>query len=265
MRIRHALLGLLVATPAFAGKHHTPGVQEDELKRSSEIQSSVAAGDLLPFTTGARHHRQGLLFNTYGGYDDAKRAPVMQGVLDATLVERVTFRVTSTNTGMSDQLKFGFGALVDVIRAEDHGVDLAVGGDYELLGWNRMPAAVARTALGGNVGQLRLQGNAGFGLGLEGGDRYGDLRLSGLHPVTDRWYAGIDSRARIDLASTDPMDQAEAPSGKLDYDIQAGPVATYTYGRIAVSATGGVSAWKLRSGETAKVGAAGAIGLGAAF
>lgn len=264
MRIRHALLCLLVATPAFAGKHHTPGVQEDELKRSSEIQSSVAAGDLLPFTVGARHHRQGLLFNTYGGYDDAKRAPVMQGVLDATLVERVTFRVTTTNTGMSDQLKFGFGALVDVMRAEDYGVDFAVGGDYDLLGWNRMPAAVARTALGGNVGQLRLQGNAGFGLGLEGDDRYGDLRLSGLHPVTDRWYAGIDSRARIDLAGN-AMDQPDVPSGKLDFDVQAGPVVTYTYGRIAVSATGGVSAWKLRSDENAKVGAVGALGLGAAF
>lgn len=265
MRIRHALLGLLVATPAFAGKHHTPGVQEDELVRSSEIQSSVAAGDLLPFTIGARHHRQGLLFNTYGGFDAAKRAPVMQGTLDATLVERVTFRVTSTNTGMSDHLKFGFGALIDVARAEDYGIDFAVGGDYDLLGWNRMPAAIARTALGANVGELRLQGNVGFGLDLEGSDRYGDLRLSGLHPITDRWYAGVDSRARVDLASKAVPTDEDAPTGKLDYDVQAGPVATYTYGRIAVSATGGVSAWKLRSSDTVKVGAIGAVGLGAAF
>ncbi len=256
------MLGLLIATPAFAGKHHTPGVQEDELKRPSEIQSSVAAGNLLPFTVGARHHRQGLLFNTYGGFDASKDAPVMQGSLDATLVERLTLRATTTNTGMSDQLKFGFGAMIDVARAEDYGVDFAIGGDYDLLGWNRMPAAVARAALGGNVGELRLQGNAGFGLGLgeAQGERYGDVRLSGLHPLSERWYAGVDSRARIDL-ERDGME----PSGELDYDVQAGPVATYTYGRIAVSATGGLSAWKLRSGDTKHVGAIGALGVGAAF
>jgi hypothetical protein len=151
--------------------------------------------------------------------------------------------------------------LFDVARASDYGgVDLAVGGDYEMYGYNSVPAVATRAVLGGNIGELRLQANAGFGLGLERGERYGDLRLSGLHPVAQALYAGIDSRARIDL-ERDDME----PSSELDWDTQAGPMVQLALGRFAVSATGGVSAWKLRSTETAKVGAVGSLGVGAVF
>lgn len=251
---------LLVATPALAGPRHTPGVQEDEIDRPSEIAPSVAAGTFLPWTVGARHERQGILIGGYGGFDQAKRAPVMAGVIDATFIENITFRAVAMNAGMSDQLVPTVGVLVDILRESNGAFDLALGGDYEVEGWSRVPALVTRAAAGTTLGLTRVQANAAFGLGLEEGERYGDLRLSGLHPVAEALYAGVDTRARIDLERD--MDE---PSGELEWDVQAGPVVTLAVGRFAVSATGGVSAWKARTGEQAKVGAIGSLGVGAAF
>lgn len=266
MRTGLILLGLAVATtPAAAEKrlkHHTPGVQEDEINVKAEVEPTVAAGTLLPWSVGARHERQGILIGGYGGADMAKRAPVMAGTLDATLLERVTLHTTMTNVGMSNMLRPSVGVLFDVARSENNGVDVAVGGDYEWVGFNGVPSAVARTAIGTNAGSLRLQGNAAFGLGLERHERFGQLGVSGLTPVAQSLYVGLDSRARVDLERGDVTME---PSGELDWDMQAGPVATLALGRFAVSATGGVSAWKQRTHDEAKVGAVGAVGVGAAF
>lgn len=261
------ILGLVVvATPAAAEKrlkHHTPGVQEDEIHVKAEIEDTIAAGTALPFTVGARHERPGILMYGYGGADLAKRAPVMLGTLDATLVDRVTIHATMQNIGMSNTLKPNVGMMFDVARnAEYGGLDLAVGGDYEFVGFNGVSALLTRAAVGADIGELRLQGNAGFGLGLEQGERYGDIRLSGLHPVAQSLYVGLDSRARMDLERGDVMME---PSGELDWDVQAGPVATMALGRFAVMANGGMSAWKQRTHETAQVGITGSVGLGAVF
>ena len=260
MQMRLCLLGLLVATTAHAGRR-TPGVTEDDLIPKSEIRDSVEAGALMPWTLPARHVRQGMLINGYGGFDLAKDAPVMSGALHATLIERLTLRATATNTGMSDQVDPGVGLLFDVLRQEDAGLDVAFGGDYELAGWNRHESIVTRVAAGATAGVTRMQANAAFGMATGGDGRYGDLRLSGLHPVAQGVYAGIDSRARVDLM---PEDNDET-SGELDWDMQAGPVATVAVGRFSVSATGGVSAWKQRSHERSHVGAVGAVGVGAVF
>lgn len=250
------ILGVaLAASPAIAGN----GVTEDELARPSDVDPQVAAGQLLPYSVGSRHERQGILLSTYGGFDASKRAPIVMGTLDATLLERATLRAQLQNVGMSDQLQPVFGLLVDAIRESDSGIDVAFGGDYENASWTRVPAVVTRAAIGSTIGLTRLQANAGFGLGLERGGNFGDLRLSGLHPVAKQLYAGVDSRARMSLQSS------EDPPGELDWDVQAGPIASLAVGRFAVSATGGVSAWKARGGEQAKVGAMASLGVGAAF
>jgi hypothetical protein len=258
MRLRLCLVGLLFASPALA--RPGDGVKEEDLIPKSEIRDSVEAGALLPWSVAARHPRQGILIHSYGGYDAAKRSPVMIGTLDATLIERITLRAVGTNHGKSDQLRPSVGLLVDVLYQEHAGLDLALGADYELEGWNRQEWLVTRVAAARTAGVTRVQANAAFGLATNGVERYGDLRLSGLHPVAEGLYAGLDSRARLDLER-----DGDEPSGEMDWDVQAGPVATLALGRWAVSATGGVSAWKLRSGETTKLGAIGALGLGAVF
>ena len=131
MKMRHCLLGLLVASPALA--RPGDGVQEKDLVTKSEIRDSVASGELMPWSIAARHVRLGMLVNTYAGFDAAKDAPVMIGALEGTLVERLTLRATATNAGMSDQLKPSFGLLYDIAREDETGLDLALGGDYELV------------------------------------------------------------------------------------------------------------------------------------
>jgi len=256
--MRLTLLALLIATPALAKPGD--GVTEDDVAPKSEILPSVAAGELLPWSVAARHVREGILISTFGGYDAATQTPILSGRLELTLARRLTLRGTAANTGMSETIKPGFGLLYDVILEEDAGLDLAVGGDYELEGWNNNSALISRVAAATTAGQLRLMANAGFGLATNRAERYGDLRLSGLHPVARNVWAGIDSRARVDLERS-----GEEPLGELDWDMQAGPVATVALGRFALSATGGMSAWKLRSREDARVGAMGAVGVGAAF
>jgi hypothetical protein len=218
----------------------------------------VEGGEMLPWSLAARHIREGILISTFGGYDAAKETPLMFGSAELTVLKRLTVRATATNPGLSEQLKPSFGLLYDVVR--DDYVDVAVGGDYELMSWNNYPAFVPHVAAATNAGAMRVQANAGMGIGTNGGERYGDFRLSGLHPVAPSLVAGVDSRARIDLERN-----ADEPSGELDWDMQAGPVATLALGRFALSATGGVSAWKLRSRDNARLGAVGALGLGAAF
>lgn len=256
--MRLTLLGLLVATPALAKPGD--GVKEEDIAPKSEVVTSVAAGELMPWSVAARHVREGLLITTYGGYDAAAETPIMLGRLELTLAKRFTFRGWAANNGMSETLKPGFGMLYDVVLREDYGVDVALGGDYEIDGWNNNSALITRVAAGTNAGDLRVLANAGFGLATNRAERYGDLRLSGLHPVAPNVWAGIDSRARVDLER-----DTDEPTGELDWDMQAGPVATIALGRFAVSATGGMSAWKLRSREDAKMGAMGAVGVAAAF
>ncbi|HEY5952478.1 MAG TPA: hypothetical protein VIV40_43565, partial [Kofleriaceae bacterium] len=217
MKISVCLLGLLVASPALA--RPGDGVKAEDLVEKSEIRDSVAHGELMPWSVAARHVRLGMLVNSYAGFDAAKDAPVMIGTLEASLIERLTLRASATNTSMSDQLKPSFGVVLDLAHQEDAGLDIALGGDYELSGWNRNPSLVTHVAAGSTAGETRLQANAGFGFATDGSmERYGDLRLSGLHPVAEGLYAGLDSRARIDLERA-----AEEPIGELDWDMQAGP------------------------------------------
>jgi hypothetical protein len=117
MRTGLILLTVAVAAPpAAAEKRRTPGVQEDEINIPAEAESTVAAGTLLPWSIGARHERQGILLGAYGGVDLAKRAPVMAGTFDATLIERITLHTTMTNVGMSNLLRPSVGVLIDVTR-----------------------------------------------------------------------------------------------------------------------------------------------------
>src|SRR5262245_10214407 len=90
----------LAGAPALALAGN--GVTEDELKRPTDVDPQVAAGELLPFSIGARHERQGMLISSYGGFDASKRAPIMLGTLDATFIENVTLRAMAANVGESD-------------------------------------------------------------------------------------------------------------------------------------------------------------------
>ena len=220
--------------------------------------TEVTADELVLGVRAARHARSGFVAITHGGYDGGG---TLDAALETTLFERLTLRAMTANDGT--QLHAGWGAYVDVARAERHGLDVAVGAEYLALGWNRVPAAIARVAAGRSVGGVRLLANGALGVGVgdEGtGERYGELHLAGTRQIARRWFAGVAARGRVDLER-----DADEPPGEPDWESSAGPVATYVQGRVALSAQAGLAASQLRGSTERRVGALGAVGVALAF
>jgi hypothetical protein len=244
-------------------------VQAEERREGNEAdgesvervaRQSVGAGAFLPWTMGARSDAQRALVYGQGGYDGAERGAVYQTVLEAQLYGRFSVRAGGSYLGPSGRFRPEAGLRLDVLRQEQHGVDLAVLGVYEAQGFNTVRAVTARVAVSRAFGDTRLVSNLGYGFGLQDGERYGDFRLAGLHALTRDLQVGLDSRFRIDLERDD-----DEPIGEPDWELVTGPLATYSIDRFVISATAGLSALKFRLVETTHLGAIGTLGLGAVF
>jgi len=247
------------ATPVQADEGGEGNAKDGEPTERAARQSAEA-GAFLPWTMGARSDSQRALVYGQGGYDSAQAGAVFETVLEAQLHGRISLRVGGSYLGPSGRFRPEAGLRVDVLRQELHGVDLAVLGVYEAQGFNTVRAVTARVAVSRTLGDTRLVSNLGYGFGLQDGERYGDLRLAGLHALTRSQRVGLDSRFRIDLERDD-----DEPIGEPDWELVTGPLATYSIDRFVVSATAGLSALKFRLVGTTHMGAIGALGLGAVF
>jgi len=242
----------LLASPARAEELETP---------PPPSAKSAGAGAFLPFTMGARSDTQRALVYGQGGYGGATKGAIFETVIEAQVFGRVSLRAGGNYSELGGKFRPEVGLRLDALRQERHGVDLAVVGGYESSGFNMVRAATARVAVSRAFGDTRLVSNLGGGVGLDDGERYGDFRLAGLHAVTDKLHVGLDSRIRVDLER-----DSDEPAGEPSWELQSGPVASYALGRFVVTASGGVSALKLRQGDTTShVGAIGTLGLGAVF
>lgn len=251
-------LVILILTSASAAR----ATEEDVATEAAPItaERSVAGGAFLPWTMGARSDAQRALVYVQGGYDGAEKGAVFQTTAEAQLFGRLSLRAGGDYVGPSGTFRPEAGLRIDALRQERHGVDLAVLGVYEAKGFNTVRAITARVAASRAFGATRVVANAGYGFGLEEGERYGDFRLAGLHGLTEHLQLGIDSRFRVDLER-----DADEPAGEPDWELMTGPLAAYTIDRFVVTATAGLSAVKLRLVEGSHVGAIAALGFGAVF
>src|SRR5206468_10155306 len=110
------------------------------------------------------------------------------------------------------------------------------------------------------LGSTRLLANAAYAVGTAEGERFGDVRLAGLTRVTRDLHVGLDSRLRLDLERN-----TVEPAGEPDWEVDAGPVATYALGRFVVSASAGATALKYRLVPGDHVGVVSLLGAGAGF
>lgn len=221
---------------------------------------SATAGAFLPLTLGARSDMQRGLVFVQGGYSGAERGGVYQLAAEAQLFGRLSVRAGGSYFGPNDTFRPEVGLRVDALRQESHGVDVAVLGVYETKGFNTVRAVTARVAVSRAIGATRLLGNLGYGVGLQDGEGYGDFRLAGLHALGARFQVGLDSRLRVDLERN-----ANEPAGEPDWELLAGPLATYTIDRFVVSATAGYSALKYRQVSGTHAGVLTTVGVGAVF
>jgi hypothetical protein len=231
---------------------------EDDGDEPAASPASAAASNFMPFAQSARSDTQRAFVATQGGYDSVRDAAVFRAAVQARVYGRLSLRGGMSYGDAAARVRPEVGLKVDALRQEKHGFDLAIAGGYEPQGFNTTPAASLRLALGRSFGATQLVANVGYAASLDG-ERNGDVRLGLLHAVLPALQVGFDSRFRIDLE----RDEHE-PAGEPEWDLVAGPTASYTLGPIVVSATGGGSALKLRFAD-AGLGAFGSLGLGAAF
>jgi hypothetical protein len=255
MKMRRALLfvGLVLgSSEAFAADDVVTSGGPPPAARSAQ------AGAFLPWTMSARSDTQRALVFGQGGYNSAEKSGVFETVAEAQIFGRVSLRAGGSYFGETFRPEAGL--RLDALRQERHGVDLAVLGVYETKGFNTVRAVTARVAVSRTFGNTRLVSNVGYGIGLEEGEGYGDFRLAGLHGITEKLHIGVDSRLRMDLER-----DSDEPPGEPDWEVVAGPVATYAIDRFIVSAMAGYSAMKYRLVGGTSTGAIGTLGFGAVF
>jgi hypothetical protein len=224
----------------------------------STASAAAGAGNFMPFVESARGDTQRAFVTTQGGYDSVRDAALFRATAQARVIGRLSVRGGISYGDAASRLRPEVGVKLDGLHQERHGLDLAVAASYEPEGFNTTPAASLRIALARSFGATQLVGNVGYGASLDG-ERHGEARLGLLHALLPDLRLGLDSRFRIDLERDD-----DEPAGEPEWDLAAGPTASYTLGPVVLSASGGASALKLRF-DDAGLGAFGSIGLGAAF
>jgi hypothetical protein len=196
-----------------------------------------------------------------GGYDGASKGATFDGGAEAQLANRVAVRATGSSSPASSGLGLRVEGKLDALRQENAGVDLAVAGGYESRGFNEVAAVAGTLALGRSMGRLRLLANVGYARGVQAvEEHYGSAGVAGIYQLSSQLHVGLDSRLRIDLERDD-----DEPAGEREWELLAGPTATFTLGSFALIGGTGLAVNRLRLEPGLNVGAIGYVGLGAAF
>jgi hypothetical protein len=249
-----AILCALAATHAAA--QSDDGVEPEP---SDRAHAAVDDGAFMPFGMSARSDAQRVLVSTQGGYDTAVRSPRVVAAVQATMLGRLSVRAGANYGGTEQRVRPEVSVKVDALRQDRAGFDLAAAAGYEANGFNTTPAVTLRLAAARTVGRTKILANVGVGVGLEEGERYGELRLAAMHRVLSELQLGVDSRFRMDLERDD-----DEPAGETDWDLTGGPCLAYTLSRFVFTATAGPSALKLRFGAN-QLGLSGMLGIGTVF
>jgi hypothetical protein len=257
------LAGLCAALAGVAPARAAGDATDDDgAARTVEAGAGIGAGAFLPWSMAARADSQRALAFMQGGYDSARKGALFQATAEVALFGRVSLRGGSTYLGPTGILRPDAALRVDILRqrADGSGLDLAAAVGYEALGFNTTPAITARLAVSRLLGSTRLLANVAYGVGTAEGERFGDLRLAGLRRVTRDLHVGLDSRFRVDLERDN-----DEPAGEPDWEVDAGPVATYALGRFVVSASAGATALKYRLVPGQHLGLISLLGAGTVF
>jgi hypothetical protein len=254
--MKRALLLLVAATAA-------PALASDTAEPPAvSARAAADAGGFSPWTLGARTDGGRALVFVQGGYDAARGGATADGVVEARLTDRLALRAGASVAGPDGGARPILGGRLDVLRqgADGGGLDVALAAGYEPQGFNTVPAVAITAAAGRRFGALTVAANLGAGAGLEEGEVYGDARMAAHVRVARDLRLGVDSRLRLDLER-----DADEPEGEPDWELVAGPTATLTAGRFAVTGGAGVSAVRLRLSAEGRAGALVHLGLGMVF
>ena len=250
----------LVAT-ALALAWTTTAVADDlDVEPPSPSERAVMTGAFLPSILSANNQGRSGLASVTGGWDGARNGGVYDATAEAALIGPVSLLAGARYDGPGTNVSPHFELRVDALSQAKHGIDLAVAAGYSDVGFNTVPTAILKLAVGRNVGATYVLANAMFEPGLEDGERAGELRLAALYPVTHALQVGLDSRFQIDLERDD-----DEPVGETDWASRSGLVASYAWQRVVMMSSAGMSAFKLRAGGPTQMGPELTVGVGTVF
>jgi hypothetical protein len=243
---------LLLAAPAYADD-----ADEGVLKPKNDAGETIEAGNFLPFGVTPKtptSHAQ-----MVGGYDTARGAALVETDLEAKLHDRFQIMVGGSYEGPTGTLEPRVSGQLGILDEKKQGLELSLFGGWERQGFNGVPAVTARIAAGHHIGETYVAASTAMGFGYSDNERYGELTLSGLGHVAPHLYAGLDARGRMDLQHDSD------PATEDAWAVEAGPVASYAAGPVALTAVAGVSALQHHQAPSSEVGAITMFGLGAVF
>ena len=223
-------------------------------------ERSVEAGAFLPSALSPRNaDRRGMVMVT-AGWDEARGGGIYDAAAEAQLLGPVSLLAGATYDGPGTQSSPHLELRLDAITQARHGLDMAIAAGYSDVGFNTVPTAVLKVAMGRNVGASYLLANVVYEHGLREEERSGELRLAALYPVAANTHVGIDSRFQIDLERDD-----DEPTGEAEWESRSGLVANYTWNRIVFTTAASLSALRFRSGGPTEIGPVFTAGFGSVF
>ena len=260
LRTQTPLSALLTALSLAGVASADPEVDGAEPPRAVSAARGVDAGAFMPFSLPARGDTQRAYALVQGGYDGAARGFLIESAVQANVYGPLSLRAGFGYSTPAEVGRPSVALTLDLLRQGAHGVNLALYAGYQGLGFNTVPAATVALALGRTFGRVNLLASAGYGLGVEQGEHYGEARLGAMVRVHPLLAVGVDTRARLDLER-----DGYEPEGEPDWDLVAGPLATLSIDRFVVGAGVGVSSTKFRASPEVRTGALAHLSLGAAF
>jgi hypothetical protein len=200
---------------------------------------------------------------TLGGYDSARQSALLQGSTEINVWGPIAIRAGVVYTETTNTLQPTFGAHVQVLKQEHHGVDGSVLVVYKPEGFTEGEGEIeAAFTVGRRFGRTGLFGNFVYGQDPEGNERDGEVRAAALYSLRENLQAGFDTRLRFDLGSSNTAQRIAKL--EADYDLVAGPTASYCLGPFALIAQGGLSLFQLHD-QSLRTGGVGLAGIGAVY
>lgn len=221
---------------------------------ADDAREAVQQGGFLPFTQSPANVS---LVRSFGDYDSARRSTVVENGVQARLSEK--FQAQADLTYESGSIQPALVLQLSLLDEDTQAIDLQLGGGWTHSGFNQVDAGFLALSSGATVRGTYVASMARFELGQDA-ERAGILGAAAIHEVRRHVFAGVDSKLGVDLER-----DANEPAHENSWDLEAGPLATYTTGKVQLTASAGLAAQRERTASASDVGVYGGAGLGGVF
>jgi hypothetical protein len=248
--------GSAEATPTHSDEPERPNERHDDASRAMD------EGRTLPFTVGAAAPRAHADVTALGGYDSAAKEARAISAAEARLLPFLALRLEyehGPGTGNAND-RVTFGARATILTQAKYGIDLGAGFFFQPTDFRGEGDFVGAIMAGRNFGRWGVFCNALVGVDSEGDDYSTEVRLSSTYRATKQLHLGFDGRGRFNFSG----DEKRFTQQQVDWEVQAGPLASMALGPVGLMAIVGPSALRLAEPNAGAHTALGAVAMGGA-